>query len=184
VHVGTPPQHFHVLPSFNGQTALLPIDEDCLRYNITDCGAQRGVEVFQSHQSLGFQKNASSTWKELGIYRLGLGSDLGLTGNGLFGYDTFGAGTSTSGDTINVENLAIAAYATPDFWVGQLGLSKFPINMSNTEPHSFLSRLKEEQHIPSLSFGYQAGAPYRKPLRSFIYRFLLKFKLPPDDVAN
>jgi hypothetical protein len=47
--------------------------------------------------------------------------------------------------------------------VGQLRLSRFPLNVSDTEaPHSFLSRLKEEGRIPSLSFGYQVGAVYRK----------------------
>ncbi|KAH7399322.1 aspartic peptidase domain-containing protein [Pyrenochaeta sp. MPI-SDFR-AT-0127] len=162
VHVGTPPQHFHVLPSFNGQTIYLPIDQDCERLNITDCGSLRGVEVFQARPSLGFQPNASSTWDEIGIYRIGLGYLHGLTGNGVFGFDTVGTSTGTSVDVPTLKNQAIAAYATEDFWLGQLGLSMFPLNMSGIEaPHSFLSRLKEEGHIPSLSFGFQAGAAHR-----------------------
>lgn len=56
--------------------------------NITDCGSLRGVEVFQARPSLGFQPNASSTWDEIGKYRLGLGYLHGLTGNGLFGFGT------------------------------------------------------------------------------------------------
>ncbi|KAF2035880.1 acid protease [Setomelanomma holmii] len=163
-HVGTPPQYFHVLPSFNGQTLYVPIDQDCSpeRMNIIDCGGQRGVEVFQSRPSPGFQKNVSSSWKELGIYRLGLGTNLGLSGNAYFGYDSFGMGSNQGNSDTKVEQLAVAAYATADFWVGQLGLSMFPIIVGETEqPHSLLARLKDEGKIPSLSFRYQAGAPYR-----------------------
>ncbi|KAH8732803.1 aspartic peptidase domain-containing protein [Phaeosphaeriaceae sp. PMI808] len=164
VNVGTPPQYFHVFPNFNGQTIYVPIDKDCEpdRMNITDCGGQRGVEIFNSRPSLGFHKNVSSTWDERGIYRMGLGVNLGLTGNAYYGYDTFGLGTNSAANATKIEKLAVAAYATPDFWVGQLGLNPFPIVMGETErPHSFLARLKEEGKIPSLSFGYQAGAIYR-----------------------
>ncbi|KAH7076823.1 aspartic peptidase domain-containing protein [Paraphoma chrysanthemicola] len=164
VHVGTPPQYFHVLPSFNGQTVYLPIDQDCApeRMNVTDCGGQRGVEIFQSKPSPGFQKNASSSWKEIGIYKMGLGANLGLSGNAYFGYDNFGLGSNQDKNETKVDQLAVAAYATPGFWVGQLGLSMHPIIVGETErPHSFLARLKEEGRIPSLSFGFQAGAPYR-----------------------
>ncbi|KAF1839976.1 acid protease [Cucurbitaria berberidis CBS 394.84] len=98
----------------------------------------------------------------MGIYRIGIGRDYGLTGNAVYGYDTIGPSTSGAIDVSTLEKHAIAAYATPDFWLGQLGLSMFALNISDTnQPHSFLSRLKEEGYIPSLSFGYQAGAPYR-----------------------
>lgn len=162
MHVGTPPQHFHVLPSFHGQTLFVPIDQDCARMNVTDCGTLRGVEVFASQKSIGFQVNASSTWEEIGIYEAGLGKAHNFTGNAVFGYDTVGPSSSDTIDVPTLERLPVAAYATPDLWLGQLGLSMFALNLSDTdEPHSFLSRLKEEGHIPSLSFGYQAGAPYR-----------------------
>lgn len=152
--------------------------------NITDCGGQRGVEVFQSKRSLGFQTNASSTWHQAGTYRMGLGANLGLTGNAYYGYDNFGFGSSKSSDNVEVEKLAAAVYATPDLWIGQLGLSMcsdpevvahaytdrisffvgmFPIIMGDQEkPHSLMARLKEEGRIPSFSFGYQAGSPYRE----------------------
>ncbi|KAF2110264.1 aspartic peptidase domain-containing protein [Lophiotrema nucula] len=162
VHAGTPPQHFHVVPSTQGQTLYVPIDQDCRRLNVTNCGGTRGVEVFAQRPSDGFQKNESSTWNELGIYRVGLDTNLGFTGNGYFGYDTVGTGTAGSTDTPVLEHQAISAYATPDLWLGQLGLSQFALNMSETDqPHSFLSSLKEQGSIPSLSFGYNAGAPYR-----------------------
>lgn len=129
--------------------------------NITDCGLKRGVEVFESRPSLGFQRNKSSTWEEVGAYELGLGSNLGLTGSAYYGYDNVSIGSSK--DTIHVERSAVAAYATPDFWIGQLGLSNSPVFMNEAnQPVSFLSMLKEKRHIPSLSFGYQAGSPVRR----------------------
>jgi hypothetical protein len=98
----------------------------------------------------------------MGTYRVGLGTNFGLQGNGIFGNDTAGLGTGGAAKVVSMEQQAVVAYATSDLWVGQLGLSQYALNMSNTvTPHSFLSRLKEEGHIPSLSFGYQAGAFYR-----------------------
>jgi hypothetical protein len=158
------------LPSINGQTIYIPIDQDCARYNISDCGSSRGAEVFYSKPSPGFQPNASSTWSEIGIYPIGLGANFGPTGNGVLGYDNAGLGTGigTTANSIELTKLAVEAYASDKFWIGQLGMSQFPLNVSDTEaPHSFLSRLKEEGRIPSLSFGYQVGAIYRTRLQVF-----------------
>ncbi|KAF2831406.1 acid protease [Ophiobolus disseminans] len=162
VHVGTPPQTFHVLPNIVGQTLYVPLDRDCERMNLSDCGGQRGVEIFQARKSLGYQKNASTTWNEVGTYRMGLGANLGLTGNAYYGYDSFGFGPMPSSENIELEKLPVAAYVTPDLWIGQLGLSSSPIIMGEKDkPESLLARLKQEGRIPSLSFGYQAGSPYR-----------------------
>jgi hypothetical protein len=164
MHVGTPPQHFHILPSLDGQTIYLPVDEDCFPggFNVTNCGESRGVDVFESRPGVGFQRNASSSWDEFGIYKLGIGSEHGLVGNAIFGYDVVGASTGGTVNTPILKQHAVATFASADFWLGRLGLSMFALNMSATEqPHSFISRLKEEGHIPSLSFGYQAGAAHR-----------------------
>lgn len=127
--------------------------------------------MFQSQTSPGFQPNSSSSWKQIGIYPVNIGTGFGLTGNGILGFDTVGLGTGASSDNVELSGQAISAYATSSPWVGQLGLSQFPMNVSDTlAPHSFLSRLKEEGHIPSLSFGYQAGAIYRKYMTQVIAR--------------
>ncbi|KAH7399204.1 aspartic peptidase domain-containing protein [Phaeosphaeria sp. MPI-PUGE-AT-0046c] len=162
IYIGSPPQRFNVLPSINGQTFYVPIDLDCERYKVTDCGSGRGVQVFKSQVSPGFQPNSSSSWSEIGIYPVNIGTGFGLTGNGIFGFDTAGLGTGASSENVQLIAQAISAFATSNPWIGQLGLSQFPMNVSDKlAPHSFLSRLKEEGHIPSLSFGYQAGAIYR-----------------------
>ncbi|KAH7119765.1 aspartic peptidase domain-containing protein [Dendryphion nanum] len=161
VYIGTPPQHFHVLPSTKGQTLYVPVDQDCMRMNISDCGGNRGVEVFDQRPSLGFQRNRSSTWKQIGTYRLGMGLNLGYSGNGYFGYDTAGPSSSRS-NTPKLDQQAVVAFASTSFWVGQFGLLVTTLNLTDVEqPRSFLSNLREAGHIPSLSFGYSVGAPYR-----------------------
>ncbi len=82
--------------------------------------------------------------------------------NGTFGYDTLniqGKGTNAS-----VKHSVIASVITKDFFVGSLGLTAQPINFpagTDSSP-SLLTSLKSENLIPSLSFGYTAGAFYRK----------------------
>lgn len=109
-----------MLPSFNGQTIFVPTDEDCELFNITDCGGLRGVEVWASGPSLGFHSANSSSWSEMGTYRVGLGANFGLSGNGKFGNDTAGLSTGTGTNAINIDKQAVVAYATSDVWVGQL----------------------------------------------------------------
>ncbi|EAT88505.1 hypothetical protein SNOG_04745 [Parastagonospora nodorum SN15] len=162
VHVGTPPQVFQVLPSLSAQTLYLPLDKDCGRFNISDCGELRGVEVWASKLSDGFHPQNSTTWHELGVYGIGVGEVFRLNGNGIFGNDTAGLDTSGVIDPVNLENHPIMAYTTSDMWIGVLGLSPHTMNISDTvRPRSFLNQLKEKGHIPSLSFGYQAGAYHR-----------------------
>lgn len=129
--------------------------------NITNCGPKRGVELFESQQSPGFQINKSSTWLEVGVYSMGLGANLGLTGSAHYGYDSVTLGIDNN--ATKVEKSVVAAYVTPDFWVGELGLNPSLIfmNEDNQSP-SLLQMLKDNGKIPSLSFGYQAGSPDRE----------------------
>lgn len=109
----------------------------------------------------------------MGIYSVGVGCEHGLGGNAIYGLVTLGPPSSGSSDVPTLENQVVASFATSDLWVGRIGLSFFALNLSETnQPHSFLSRLRKEDHIPSLSFRYQAGASYRytKVPRSLILR--------------
>ncbi|UPX11347.1 uncharacterized protein EKO05_0001953 [Ascochyta rabiei] len=169
VHVGTPPQYFHVLPSLNSQTVYVPRTGDCQSIPVTDCGTSRGAEVFASDSSPGFDVNASSTWQELGLYDLEPGTKFELDGTSLYGYEK--AGISLIGgtnDNITLDQQAVGAYSTPSrlglsrLWLGRLGLSQVAMSKNEMEhPVSFLHGLKDHGYIPSLSFGYQAGAAYR-----------------------
>lgn len=93
---------------------------------------------------------------------------LNLTGNAYYGFDTLTLGVPGS-ELPSLDNQIIAGIATNNYWLGYLGLSPIPFNfssqndatsMSDPQP-SFLSNLKNQSLIPSLSWGYTAGASYR-----------------------
>lgn len=65
---------------------------------------------------------------------------------------------------MTLENQVISAYITQDFYVGSLGLSPSSVNIASFDDQfpSFLGTLKQQNQIPSNSYGYTAGASYRK----------------------
>ncbi len=82
--------------------------------------------------------------------------------SGDFGFDVLGVGSA--GDTSNdAEGQVIAALATKDYDVGLLGVTDYPTNFTlfDDPRPSYLSTLKTQSKIPSLSFAYSAGAHYR-----------------------
>ena len=87
---------------------------------------------------------------------------MGYSGNTYYGYDAAGILMSNN-EITRLESQAVAAYATPGFWVGKLGLLELKMNLTEKDqPPGLLSHLKEAGHIPSLSFGYSVGASYRE----------------------
>ena len=110
----------------------------------------------------------SSTWNPKGVFLLGAEIDLGYTGpnnivNGTYGYDTLVLPGSAGVANISVTHQVIASIITEEFYVGYLGLSNQPINVSVTDSSpSFMTSLKNQNLIPSNSYGYTAGATYRK----------------------
>lgn len=62
-----------------------------------------------------------------------------------------------------VDNSVVASVNGTDFYFGVLGLNPRPTNFTtqNDPQASFLQLLKNQSFIPSLSYGYTAGAPYR-----------------------
>jgi len=69
-----------------------------------------------------------------------------------------------------LDHQIIAGIGTDNYWLGSLGLSPIPFNFSSIgdsitmeDPQpSLLSELKNQSSIPSLSWGYTAGASYRQ----------------------
>lgn len=118
----------------------------------------------------GFQPNQSSTWESLGDYQLMMngnlsaqGSDpfLNTSGLGFFGTDAVGLGVDlATGLTLN-SSLVVGALTEP-YYIGALGLAPTEhVDIYNASA-SLLMLLKREKMIPSLSYGYTAGAHYRK----------------------
>ncbi|KAF2007060.1 acid protease [Amniculicola lignicola CBS 123094] len=164
VRVGTPEQNFEVLPASGMGEILVPHVQGCDESDPSDCGKRRGVFLFGGEQSKGLQQNRSSTWALIGLFDLGLRSDLGYNVNASYGRDTVGLMIQNSGGP-TVENATIASIASKKFYTGLFGLGLQPANFTDfayPQP-SLMRKLRDENRIPSLSYGYTAGAYYKVP---------------------
>lgn len=134
------------------------LSQGCTPTDPWTCGSTRG-DIFYI--------NESSTWQDEGFYELDLELNLGYTGNGDFGYDTVSLGLLGTG-LPNMSHQILAGIAAKDFYLGSWGISPYPTNLTNLDDPmpSLMSNLKEENLIPSLSYGYTAGAQYRKTISS------------------
>ncbi|KAL7792571.1 aspartic peptidase domain-containing protein [Trichoderma ceciliae] len=153
LRVGSPAQNLRILPGTSSTQTLVVLPEGCQIINVTNCASSRGNL---------FNTTASKTWKEIGLFSLGFENSLGFTDNGEYGYDTVGLGYLGSGGPV-VNHSIIAGVAGTEFYLGVLALNPRPTNFTdqNDPQQSFLQLLKNESAIPSLSYSYNAGAPYR-----------------------
>ena len=116
-----------------------------------------------------FNNATSSTWKAQGYYHLILEENLGIDGVGYFGNDTVGLGIQGSGGP-TLENQVVGGIATENYYLGVLGVNPKPINFTSLDEGqpSYISSLKEQSLIPSVSFGYTAGAQYSMSFASIV----------------
>jgi hypothetical protein len=165
VRVGTPEQNFRVLPSPATGAVIVPHVTGCQPSNGDpyNCAALRGV--FESNQQLGFQPNISETWRELGPFQTRLESKLGYKADGWYGLDNVGLMIQNSGGP-TLANQVVGGIKKEPFSIGFFGLSPKPTNFTNfNDPQrSYLTTLRDEYQIPSVSYGYSAGAYYSKLL--------------------
>lgn len=162
VSVGIPPQEFQILPATNVQETWVPLPQACAQFG-PSCPYLRGVPV--SSSSLGFDTGQSTTWSRDGIYDLVSEQNLGYDGNGLYGSDTVQLGNSTQNGP-RLEHQVVAGIVDDGFWLGIFGLGPKPANFSsfNDPQPSFMRTLVDQKLIPSLSYGYTAGAKYTSML--------------------
>ena len=160
LRVGNPEQTVRVLPSTAG------IDT----WAISPGGCPPGVPTGRSStcsDSRGglFNVSLSSSWHGLGNYSLGIDTNLGY-GNlsGSYGLETVSLGFSDSIGGPTLDSQVVTALAAKYYYIGLFGLNHQATNLSDfTNPHpSFLRTMKTKDLIPSLSWAYTAGAPYRK----------------------
>lgn len=170
--MGTPPQFVPLLPGTSATTTNILwvlLHEGCTADDDPNprlaCPTARGPA---------FVRNESSTWSTRRLENRGLFNlnaipegEVGLGGNGFYGWETVGLPVLEDGETetLEVEGQLVAGIATTDFWTGMLGLSAVPFNFTSfNEPvPSFVGSLVERELLPSLSWGYTAGAAYREP---------------------
>jgi hypothetical protein len=158
LRVGTPEQTVRVVISTASQQTWVVDPRGCPDDTPTNntCGESRGTT---------FNLETSKSWKPQGLYDLWIESNLGLTGNAEYGFDTVGLGYPGEGG-VTLQNQVTGALATPLFNFGHFGINPKPTNFTNftSQSPSFMSTLKEQNHIPSVSWGYTAGVPYREYL--------------------
>lgn len=159
IQVGTPAQNVKVLISTAGYQTWAVLPQGCTSSDPPTCGISRGGE---------FRANESTTWvannvTSKGIFSLGLELNLGYAGNnGEYGYDTVGLGWQGSGGP-SLDQQIVAGIATKQFYLGIFGLNPRPSNFTsfNNPIPSYISNLRKESLISSLSWGYTAGNQYR-----------------------
>lgn len=107
----------------------------------------------------------SQTWEPKGFYALGLEANFGVnTINATYGLDTVALGLSNSTGGPLLTGQLVAGLGTNAYYMGTFGLGQQPTNLTvfdNSYP-SFLATLASRSIIPSRSWGYTAGAPYRE----------------------
>lgn len=155
--IGTPPQVVRLLPSTSAN-AIWPVHpQGCTKDDPSDCPNTRGSF---------FTSDNSTSWKDIGLYELGLQNEisLGYSGNASLGYDSVRIGIADASSTV-IPNQVIEAIATKDFYNGFIGLNGNAVNISSTlnSSTSFLTSLSNSRVIPGRSWAYTAGASWADP---------------------
>ena len=152
--IGTPPQEVHTFVSWSVyQTwAVLP----------DGCGHASNQNACEQDRGGFFNEKASTSFDRKGLYDLWVGRTLGLYGDANYGYDTV-AIERDGGGALALKNTIVGGFAVEDFYMGIFGINPKPTNFTsyNDQSQSYMTLLKEQGYIPSVSFGYTAGAPYR-----------------------
>jgi hypothetical protein len=158
LRVGTPPQVVKGLISTTSQQTWVIHPQGCsvdlpgLPQSL--CSASRGG-IYNSNQS--------STYVNNGVFSLYLEKNLNYSGNAQFGYDTVGLGFNGEGGP-TLDHQIIGAEAVKFFWMGHFGIHPKTTNFTDFGQNvpSYMSTLKSQKMIPSVSWGYTQGASYSK----------------------
>ncbi|KAK5720172.1 hypothetical protein LTR15_007445 [Elasticomyces elasticus] len=165
ISVGTPPQSFRILPSTFTHETWVPNPQGCTNTSPTNCAYLRGVLPFDGVNSPGFNHNESGTWNMTagGLYSIPGGSETNATAVAVLGQDTVYLNGTTDVALVNQTGQVVAGLVDLTYWLGLFGLSPQRSNFtdSNIETPNFMRGLVTGRKIPSLSWGYTAGAYYR-----------------------
>lgn len=159
LRVGTPEQLVSTLVSFASYQTWVVLNLACnTAEDPSSCDSARGGT---------FNNASSSTWNDIGLFAFSIehnldGDDGEYEGAADYGYDTVGLeGVGDNGPT--VKNTTVGAFATLNYYLGVFGLNPKRTNFTdyNDGSPSYMSLLKAQNEIASLSAGYTAGARYR-----------------------
>lgn len=112
-----------------------------------------------------FDSKSSKTWAEKNRFELQAESNLGYIANadnGDYGHDTLAIGVPGRGN-VSLDQQLIAGIGTKDFFLGNVGLADRQRTFKDSSAETgLMAQLKSQNLIPSLSYGFTAGASYRK----------------------
>ena len=144
-----------VLISTASQQTWVIVPDGC-RQTDTVCPDARGGT---------YNYNVSSSWSRLGESNFGISieQNLNLPAVGIFGHDTISLGGEGSGGP-TLQDQLVGGIAVETYYLGMFGVNPKATNFTDIdgEQKSYLASLSDQNLIPSLSFGYTAGAQYRK----------------------
>lgn len=106
-----------------------------------------------------YDLSTSSTNHDLGFFSLGVDNRLGGQGYAEYGFDTLTFGSTG----VSLNSTIIGSVNSTEFFLGMFGVGIVPGNFKNVSSLAAISGLVEKDGaIPSHSYGYTAGAKYRK----------------------
>ena len=122
--------------------------------------------AFNAFAASGYQSNVTSTWQERPGFEIQDESYLNVTSSAQYGVDVVGLGPEASAG-LTLSSSLIAVVPTEPFYLGSLGLKPARTTVVNQSKAyvataTLMTQLKDQNLIPSLSYGYTAGAIYSK----------------------
>lgn len=157
VKVGTPPTPLQLLASTEIPETWVVVSLGCQGAALNCSDARGGV----------FDWDGSRTWSnksgDNSIFKINTEINLQLNVNALYGFDTVQIGSPRKSNA-TVDHQVVAGIAAPDLYLGSLGLHNRDVVFQADQQgqRSFISLLNLTKQIPSLSYGFTAGASYRK----------------------
>jgi len=153
-------QNFRVLISTSSPLTLVPAKAE---WCDTECAPERGIEIFNSRQSSGFDSTVSTTWKELGTYALPLPNWWsGTNPNGTWGLEYVGLGQTDPLKSPILADQMVVKYTVKELFMGTFGLAAGSVSAGSGSRAPFLPNFAGANQTPSTSYGYTAGAAYRE----------------------
>ncbi|TVY37225.1 Candidapepsin [Lachnellula occidentalis] len=149
IRVGTPPQWVDVMVNTVSSETWVVGPAGCSDNNSICQQARGGI----------YNLSTSSTYRDQGLFSLGVDNRLGGQGYADYGFDqlTFG---STG---VILDSTIIGSINTTEYFLGEFGLGVVPGNFNNVSSLAAISGLVEQNGaIPSHSYGYTAGATYQQ----------------------
>jgi hypothetical protein len=171
LRVGSQQRNTSVLVSTRNQQVWVVNAQACSSIAMADLThAVSTMPEQQCESSRGhlFDTSESITFQQIGYFSLQNPLALEDRMIGLYGLETVSLGLHGEGEGPTVNSTFIGTIgtyttlATPEFWLGYIGLQSQAKKFFGEPSHpSYITALFEAQGIPSQSFGYTAGANYR-----------------------